>query len=113
MPAGVDDSDNHRTVRLLKATDSQVALGRDQCPVAIVGLHGKTPRIEGDSIRRGKAAREESFPTLAETGGKIVLGELHILADLLQRDNRLAGHLWRRIDFFRSSIVSVATWPCS
>ena len=78
-----------------------------------VGLHGKTPRIEGDSIRRGKATREELFPTVAETGGKIVLGGLPLLADLLLRDNRLAGHLRRRIGFFSSTIVSVATWPCS
>lgn len=92
MTTGVNDRDNHRTVRLLKVINGKVALG-DQGPVVIVKLHGKTPRIEDDLIRCGEITFEELVSTAEETSGKVIIGELHILADLLQRDNRLTGHL--------------------
>ena len=108
MTAGIDNSNNHRTVLFLKVMDGKVALG-DQGPVIIIEFHCKTPRIKGDLICGPKVTFEEFVPTASETGGKIIVGELHILADRLQRYDRLADPLRRWIDFFSSSIVSVAT----
>ena len=110
VTAGVDDGDNHRAIRLLKVIDRKVTFG-DQGPVVVVEFYRKAPRIERDSIRGSKVALEESVPPATQTGGKVIIGELHILADIRQGDNWLAGHLWRLIDFFSSSIVSVAIWP--
>lgn len=110
MAAGVDDGDNHGAVRLLEIIDGKVTLG-DQGPVVVVEFHCKAPRVEGDSIRGFKVAFKEPVATAMETGIKVVMGELHILADGCQGYDWLARHLRRRIDLFSSSIVSVAIWP--
>jgi hypothetical protein len=44
MAAGVNYSNNNRSIRLDKVIDRQVAFG-DKCPAIVIELHRKTPRL--------------------------------------------------------------------
>ena len=110
MPAGVDDSDDDRAFRLDEIVDRKIAF-RNQGAAIVVEFDRVAPRIEGDLIGDFEVTLEKLVGASAGVSRKIIIRQLHVVADRLQRDHWPDVHLRRWIVFFNSAIVSVTTLP--
>ncbi|MBI3884866.1 MAG: hypothetical protein HY302_03945 [Opitutae bacterium] len=112
MPAGVDDGDDDGAFSLDKIIDDEVVF-RDQSATIVVKFYRAAPWTESDLISYFKVTLKKLVGSTAGVCREKIKGQLHVVTDRLQRDHGPAVHLRRWIDFFNSTIESVATLPAS
>lgn len=106
----VHERDNNGTISFFEVVDRKVAFGH-QGTMVVLKLYGKRRGVAPNSVGHRKVAVEESLAGATDSFLKVVIGQLHVIADDVQRYNWFRLHLRRRMDFRNCSIETVPISP--